>query len=119
MNEFVGTVLEGAGAMWDDVFDVAWIEEQPHVTDSVSAECVDEDEIMDDVDEEDPLEWRMIYRASKGTSATSLAIFIFELSLTILHSSRSGLEWRESLYSHGAYKWPNHILAGVQGPSRP
>lgn len=94
MNEFVGDVLDGAGAMFDDVFDIAWINEQPHVTDSVPPECAEEDEVMDDefdVDQDDALEWRMIYRASKGTLSTTLVIAIFKISLTVLYSSRSGI----------------------------
>ncbi|KAJ5585434.1 uncharacterized protein N7459_005234 [Penicillium hispanicum] len=71
MNEFVETVLDGAGAMYDDVFDVDWVNEQPHVTDSVSAECAESDAMTDDedgLDADDALEWRMIYRSSKAGS---------------------------------------------------
>ncbi|KAJ5171848.1 hypothetical protein N7492_004441 [Penicillium capsulatum] len=62
MNEFNGDVLDGAGAMFDDVFGVDWTTEQRQSLGSNPTECPDDGD-------DDALEWRMIYRASKALAA--------------------------------------------------
>lgn len=102
MNEFIETHLDSRGAQFDSVFD-------PEYTNA---------QILFGCAETENLEWRLIYRASKGIIPFHSAYPGPLLTCLDRCSTRGWRYQQRCLHSHEPSKWPNDLLYSVERPPR-